>query len=259
MITKIREDVDRSDNNKDCRYSKTFALYTRQELEDWAKCRGFKTDNWGDFRIHTNIQCNPKIQSTLSFRFGQYHKEPTPSPDGTDWYYHLVMIDTSTWNYVSKPFFKDMAVDLDGLYELYRKKYEKDAAKYEKSLKDSKVDRRLQDIELNNAELELMTLADKYGFEYDSEYSSDQYIKNKNFTFKKGDYHLKFWGFAVKSKGIQCWEVYGRYPFLKYSYNVYVGTMDEIKQVAEGYMMMFQKPVLTSNYNKFKPKTIDKT
>jgi hypothetical protein len=35
--------------------------------------------------------------------------------------------------------------------------------------------------------------------------------------------------------------------------------MDEIKQVAEGYMMMFQKPVLTSNYNKYKPKTIDKT
>ena len=253
MITKIREDVDRADNNKDCRYPKTFALYSKQELEDWAKCRGFSTDNWGDFRIHTNIQCNPKIQSTLIFRFSRYHKEISGE------YWSLTEIDTSTWNYVSRPFLKDIAVDLDGLYELYRKKYEKDAAKYEKSLKDAKVDRRLQDIELNNAELELMALADKYGFEYDSEYSSDTYIKNKSYTFKKGDYQIKFWGFAVKSKGIQCWEVYGRYPFLKYSYSVYVGTMEEIKQVAEGYMMMFQKKVLTNNYDNFKPKTIDKT
>ena len=47
--------------------------------------------------------------------------------------------------------------------------------------------------------------------------------------------------------------VYGNYPFVNQWYNTYVGTFDQIKQVAEGYMMMFKEPALTSNYDNFKP------
>ena len=70
---------------------------------------------------------------------------------------------------------------------------------------------------------------------------------------KKNNKYIKFKSFAVKSKNIQCWQVWGLWPFVNTSYNTYVGTFEEIKKVAEGYMVMFQDDTITTDYNKYVP------
>ena len=64
-------------------------------------------------------------------------------------------------------------------------------------------------------------------------------------------YYISFDAFSVKSKNVQCWRIYAYWPFVKDDYCNYVGTYDEIKQVAEGYMKMFEKQVMTNCYDNY--------
>ena len=233
-------------------YCEVYNVFDYEELQDFAKSSGldFIDEKWRrepQCCIVTKIACSVDTDAKIKFRFEKHYD----STYGTYWY--LKEIDTTGWNYTSKPFFKKMDLDLQGLVLLYSKKYAKIPAKKELKEKQLLQDRKLNDINTDDFELDLQSLAEKYGFEYESNYPDVSYYKNKSYKFKKNNYFIKFVSFSVKSKNIHCWSVYGNYPFLKQCYNTYVGNYDQIKQVAEGYMMMFKEPAMTTNYDNFLP------
>ena len=233
-------------------YCEVYNVFDREELEEFAKSSSldFIDERWRrepQCCIVTNIACSVETDAKIKFRFEMH----TDSKYGTYWY--LKEIDTTGWNYTSRPFFRNMDLDLQGLVKLYTKKYAKVQAKKELKEKELLQERKLNDINTDDFELELQSLAEKYGFEYESSYPTISYYKNKTYKFEKNNYFIQFASYTVKSKNIHCWSVYGNYPFVNQWYNTYVGTFDQIKQVAEGYMMMFKEPALTSNYDNFKP------
>ena len=228
-------------------FAEKFSYYTRQEIEDFAKLYNYRTTNYSwsinTITIYSNIVWNER-GSKLQFIF----KENVPRSD--DFYLEEIQSNNT---YVSRPFFKNMALTLEELFEAYKQKYAKENAAYELKRKETETARKINDINTDAIELDFMTLAEKYGYEFSSEHPSNQAAIYNTYEFRKpnSDYYICFDSFTVKSKNVQCWEINAHWPFAKDEYCYYVGTYDEIKQVAEGYMKMFEKPVMTGCYDNF--------
>lgn len=229
-------------------FAEKFSYYTRQEIEDFAKLYNFRTYNYNwkinSITVYSNIVWNER-GAKLDFRFEEIH----PGSDN----YYLADIQ-SDYTYVSRPFFKNMALTLEGLFEAYKQKYATESAKYELKMKETETARKINDINTDEIELDFMTLAEKYGYEFSSEHPSNPASIYNTYKFvNKGNslYNITFDSFTVKSKNVQCWEINAYWPFVKDEYCNYVGTYDEIKQVAEGYMKMFEKPVMTNCYDNY--------
>ena len=235
------------------KYCEKYSLFTKQELEDFINANSLYTRTgqlWGSKNYYICIDSKivyTEAGRTLKFQFTE------EAPDQ----YRLTAINGYLYSYSSstQPFFKDMGLDLYGIFDLYKKKYTTLAAKIALRDKQISTERKLNDINTDEIELDFMSLAEKYGFEFTSEHPSINYYKNNTYLFenKKNNRYIKFKSFAVKSKNIQCWQVWGLWPFVNTSYNTYVGTFDEIKKVAEGYMMMFQDDTITTNYDRYMP------
>lgn len=228
-------------------FAEKFSYYTRQEIEDFAKLYNFQTYNYNrnvsSITVYSNIVWNER-GAKLDFRFEEIH----PGSDN----FYLADIQ-SDYTYVSRPFFKNMALTLEELFEAYKQKYATEASKYELKRKETETARKINDINTDEIELDFMTLAEKYGYEFTSEHPCNQASIYNTYKFdKKGaDYYITFDSFTVKSKNVQCWKIYAYWPFVKDDFCTYVGTYDEIKQVAEGYMKMFEKPVMTNCYDNY--------
>ncbi len=63
-----------------------------------------------------------------------------------------------------------MALTLEELFEAYKQKYAEQTAKYELKLKETETARKINDINTDEIELDFMTLAEKYGYEFTSEH-----------------------------------------------------------------------------------------
>ncbi len=228
-------------------FAEKFSYYTRQEIEDFAKLYNFRTYNYNwkvsSITVYSNIVWNER-GAKLKFRFEEIH----PGSDN-----FRCMDIQSDYTYVSRPFFKNMALTLEELFEAYKQKYATEASKYELKRKETETARKINDINTDEIELDFMTLAEKYGYEFTSEHPCNQASIYNTYKFdKKGaDYYITFDSFTVKSKNVQCWKIYAYWPFVKDDFCTYVGTYDEIKQVAEGYMKMFEKPVMTKCYDNY--------
>lgn len=228
-------------------FAEKFSYYTRQEIEDFAKLYNFQTYNYNrkvsSITVYSNIVWNER-GAKLYFKF----EEKQPGSDN----FYLADIQ-SDYTYVSRPFFKNMALTLEELFEAYKQKYATEASKYELKRKETETARKINDINTDEIELDFMTLAEKYGYEFTSEHPCNQASIYNTYKFdKKGaDYYITFDSFTVKSKNVQCWKIYAYWPFVKDDFCTYVGTYDEIKQVAEGYMKMFEKPVMTNCYDNY--------
>lgn len=228
-------------------FAEKFSYYTRQEIEDFAKLYNFQTYNYNrkvsSITVYSNIVWNER-GAKLDFRFEEIH----PGSDN-----FRCMDIQSDYTYVSRPFFKNMALTLEELFEAYKQKYATEASKYELKRKETETARKINDINTDEIELDFMTLAEKYGYEFTSEHPCNQASIYNTYKFdKKGaDYYITFDSFTVKSKNVQCWKIYAYWPFVKDDFCTYVGTYDEIKQVAEGYMKMFEKPVMTNCYDNY--------
>lgn len=228
-------------------FAEKFSYYTRQEIEDFAKLYNFRTYNYNweisSITVYSNIVWNER-GAKLYFKF----EEKQPGSDN----FYLADIQ-SDYTYVSRPFFKNMALTLEELFEAYKQKYATEASKYELKRKETETARKITDINTDEIELDFMTLAEKYGYEFSSEHPCSQASIYNTYKFdKKGeDYYITFDSFTVKSKNVQCWKIYAYWPFVKDDFCTYVGTYDEIKQVAEGYMKMFEKPVMTNCYDNY--------
>lgn len=228
-------------------FAEKFSYYTKQEIEDFAKLYDYQTDNYNwsvnSITVYSNIVWNER-GAKLYFKF----EEHTPGSDN----YYLTDIQ-SDYTYVSRPFLKNMALTLEELFEAYKQKYAAPAAKYELKRKETETARKIHDINTDEIELDFMTLAEKYGYEFKSEHPSNPASIYNTYEFSKPqtDYYISFDSFTVKSKNVQCWQVNANWPFVKDEYCYYVGSYDEIKQVAEGYMKMFEKPVMTNCYDNF--------
>lgn len=228
-------------------FAEKFCYYTHQEIEDFAKLYNFRTYNYNwkisSITVYSNIVWNER-GATLYFKF----EEKQPGSDN----YYLADIQ-SDYTYVSRPFFKNMALTLEELFEAYKQKYATEAAKYELKRKETETARKINDINTDEIELDFMTLAEKYGYEFSSEHPSNPASIYNTYKFSKpsSSYYISFDSFTVKSKNVQCWEINAYWPFVKDEYCNYVGTYDEIKQVAEGYMKMFEKPVMTNCYDNY--------
>lgn len=228
-------------------FAEKFSYYTLQEIEDFAKLYDYRTHkyNWQvkSITVYSNIVWNER-GAKLYFKFEEKH----PGSDN----YYLVDIQ-SDYTYVSRPFFKNMALTLEELFEAYKQKYAKESAAYELKRKETETARKINDINTDEIELDFMTLAEKYGYEFSSEHPSNPASIYNTYRFsKKGTmYNISFNSFTVKSKNVQCWQVNAYWPFVKDEYCNYIGTYDEIKQVAEGYMKMFEKPVMTNCYDNY--------
>lgn len=228
-------------------FAEKFSYYTLQEIEDFAKLYDYRTHkyNWQvkSITVYSNIVWNER-GAKLYFKFEEKH----PGSDN----YYLVDIQ-SDYTYVSRPFFKNMALTLEELFEAYKQKYAKESAAYELKRKETETARKINDINTDEIELDFMTLAEKYGYEFSSEHPSNPASIYNTYRFsKKGTmYNISFNSFTVKSKNVQCWQVNAYWPFVKDEYCNYVGTYDEIKQVAEGYMKMFEKQVMTNCYDNY--------
>ena len=228
-------------------FAEKFSYYTHQEIEDFAKLYNYQSysSNWPpkSITVYSNIVWNER-GAKLYFKFEEKH----PGSDN----YYLVDIQ-SDYTYVSRPFFKNMALTLEELFEAYKQKYATEAAKYELKRKETETARKINDINTDEIELDFMTLAEKYGYEFSSEHPSNPASIYNSYTFSKigARYYIKFDSFTVKSKNVQCWQVNAYWPFVKDEYCNYIGTYDEIKQVAEGYMKMFEKQVMTNCYDNY--------
>jgi hypothetical protein len=227
-------------------FAEKFSYYTRQEIEDFAKLYNYRTYNYNwknsSITVYSNIVWNER-GAELYFKFEEKH----PGSDN----FYLADIQ-SDYTYVSRPFFKNMALTLEELFEAYKQKYAEPAAKYELKRKETETARKINDINTDEIELDFMTLAEKYGYEFTSEHPCNPAAIYNTYKFvNKGNslYKITFDSFTVKSKNVQCWEINAYWPFTKDEYCTYVGTYDAIKQVAEGYMKMFEKPVMTNCYD----------
>lgn len=247
MIIKTRNIEDQSDNKTYFGYCSSYALYTEDELKDFASAFGYEIEkiSWKKnttFEIKTNIIAT-ETEKTLKFLFVRSDLSP-------DFYLDAIKVG---W-YSRSSFFKKMDFDLSTLDAKYKKKFAKLQAKIAQKNRKSQEERKLNDIATDEIEADFMDLAEKYGFTFESQYSSNINVKNKTYIFKNNKRYIRFYGFSVKSKNIQCWSVGASYPFVNTGYSVYVGTFDQIKQVAEAYMMMFKMEALTTDYNAFLPK-----
>lgn len=228
-------------------FAEKFSYYTLQEIEDFAKLYDYRTHkyNWQvkSITVYSNIVWNER-GAKLYFKFEEKH----PGSDN----YYLVDIQ-SDYTYVSRPFFKNMALTLEELFEAYKQKYAKESAAYELKRKETETARKINDINTDEIELDFMTLAEKYGYEFSSEHPSNPASIYNTYRFSKIGtmYNISFNSFTVKSKNVQCWRIYAYWPFVKDDFCNYIGTYDEIKQVAEGYMKMFEKPVMTNCYDNY--------
>ena len=228
-------------------FAEKFSYYTKQEIEDFAKLYDYRTYNYNwkinSITVYSNIVWNER-GSKLYFKFEERH----PGSDN----FYLVDIQ-SEYTYVSRPFFKNMALTLEELFEAYKQKYAKENAAYELKRKETETARKINDINTDEIELDFMTLAEKYGYEFTSEHPCNPAAIYNTYKFRKPNtsYCINFDSFTVKSKNVQCWEINAYWPFTKEEYCTYIGTYDEIKQVAEGYMKMFEKPVMTNCYDNF--------
>ena len=228
-------------------FAEKFSYYTLQEIEDFAKLYDYRTYNYNwkikSITVYSNIVWNER-GAKLYFKFEEKH----PGSDN----YYLADIQ-SDYTYVSRPFFKNMALTLDELFEAYKQKYATEASKYELKRKETETARKINDINTDEIELDFITLAEKYGYEFSSEHPYNQASIYNTYKFEKigTSYCITFGSFTVKSKNVQCWKIYAYWPFVKEDFCTYVGTYDEIKQVAEGYMKMFEKPVMTNCYDNY--------
>ena len=228
-------------------FAEKFSYYSRQEIEDFAKLYNYRTYNYNwkisSITVYSNIVWNER-GATLYFKFEEVH----PGSDN----FRLMDIQ-SDYTYVSRPFFKNMALTLEELFEAYKQKYAAESAKYELKRKETETARKINDINTDEIELDFMTLSEKYGYEFSSEHPSNQAAIYNTYKFSKpkSNYYITFESYTVKSKNVQCWEINAYWPFVKDEYCNYVGTYDEIKQVAEGYMKMFEKPVMTNCYDNY--------
>lgn len=228
-------------------FAEKFSYYTHQEIEDFAKLYDYRTHNFNwqvkFITVYSNIVWNER-GAKLYFKFEEKH----PGSDN----YYLADIQ-SDYTYVSRPFFKNMALTLEELFEAYKQKYATEASKYELKRKETETARKINDINTDEIELDFMTLAEKYGYEFSSEHPCNQASIYNTYKFVKSNslYGITFHSFTVKSKNVQCWKICAYWPFVKEDFCTYVGTYDEIKQVAEGYMKMFEKPVMTKCYDNY--------
>lgn len=229
-------------------FAEKFSYYTRQEIEDFAKLYDYRTYNYNwkisSITVYSNIVWNER-GAKLYFKFEEVH----PGSDN----FRLMDIQ-SDYTYVSRPFFKDMALTLDELFEAYKQKYATEASKYELKRKETETARKINDINTDEIELDFMTLAEKYNYEFSSQHPCNQASIYNTYKFVNKSnslYSITFDSFTVKSKNVQCWKICAYWPFTKEEFCTYVGTYDEIKQVAEGYMKMFEKPVMTNCYDNY--------
>ena len=228
-------------------FAEKFSCYSKKEIEDFAKLYDYRMDTYSwqvkTITVYSNIVWNER-GAKLYFKF----EERMPGSGN----YYLVDIQ-SDYTYVSRPFFKNMALTLEELFEAYKQKYAEPAAKYELKRKETETARKINDINTDEIELDFMTLAEKYGYEFYSEHPTNPASIYNTYIFRKPaeQYNISFNSFTVKSKNVQCWQVNAYWPFVKEEYCEYVGTYDEIKQVAEGYMKMFEKPVMTNCYDNY--------
>lgn len=228
-------------------YAEKFSYYTLKEIEDFAKLYNYTTYHYGwdpqFITVNSNIVWNER-GAKLCFKFEEKH------PKSDNFYLKDIQSD---YTYVSRPFFKNMALTLEELFEAYKQKYAKESAKYELKMKETETARKINDINTDEIELDFMTLADKYGYEFSSEHPSNPAAIYNTYNFCKPgtSYYISFDSFTVKSKNVQCWQINANWPFVKDEYCEYVGTYDDIKQVAEGYMKMFEKHAMTNCYDNF--------
>ena len=228
-------------------YAEKFSYYTKQEIEDFAKLYNYRTYNYNwkpiTITVYSNIVWNER-GAKLYFKF----EEKTPGSDN----FFLTDIQ-SDYTYISRPFFKNMALTLEELFEAYKQKYAKENAAYELLRKQTETARKIHDINTDEIELDFMTLAEKYGYEFNSQHPSNPAAMYNTYSFTKQStsYYIKFQSFTIKSKNVQCWKIHAYWPFVKDEYCMYVGSYDEIKQLAEGYMKMFEKDVMTNCYYNF--------
>lgn len=245
-------------------YCSSYATYTVQEIIDWATLMGFPRDEENDkgtryLYVRTDIQCDENKENFLTFKFIQSHTNTEmrlyKALKGLFW---MEEKNRSSGWYCSKydwsngvTFVKNIGFDLNGLYELYKKRFEKTSQNYSKKQKEIQQQQKLNDISLDDFEGELLFLAEKYGYTYESEYSSSDPTK-KNFRFfkdKVGSIH--FTVYTVKKYNLQCWQVWFSCCLIKETYSAYVKDLESIKKLAEGYMTMFNEKLMTGNYSDF--------
>lgn len=228
-------------------FAEKFSYYTKQEIEDFAKLYDYQTAHYGrqfnTIKIYSNIVWNER-GSKLQFIFKE------KDPRSNDFYLEEIQVNNT---YISRPFFKNMALTLEELFDAYKQKYAKQNAAYELKRKEIETAQKINDINTDEIELDFMSLAEKYGYEFSSKHPSNLDAMYNNYKFRKPNsyYYIFFDSFTVKSKNVQCWKINAHWPFAKGEYSYYVGTYDEIKQVAEGYMKMFEKPAMTDCYDNF--------
>ena len=78
-----------------------------------------------------------------------------------------------------------MALTLEELFEAYKQKYIKESAKFELKKKETETARKIHDINTDEIELDFMSLAEKYGYEFSSEHPSNPASIYNSYTFAK--------------------------------------------------------------------------
>ena len=254
---KIYQNLAVNDSNTSTQYARQYAAYTRDEILDWANLKCLRVCEKLDDRVicvRTGIQCDKRIQKYLTFVFYNY----------SDKEYILSKIDTRdcwyqdhnngwifsyyTWGDACT-FFRDMALSLDDLYSKYEKKFENTIAEYDKYIKDKIEQQKIYDIDTDEFEGELLFMAEKYGYKFESEFASNVPTKkNYHFTHPTTGASIDYYVKQVKKYNYVCWEVSASTPWTKDYYSVYVDSFEAIKRISEGYMMMFAQPFIETDW-----------
>ena len=226
---KIYPNLAVNESNTSLQYARQYSAYTREEILDWANLKCLRVCEKLDDRVicvRTGIQCDKRIQKYLTFVFYNY----------SDKEYLLSKIDTRdcwyqdhnngwifsyyTWGDACT-FFRDMALSLDDLYSKYEKDFEG----------------------------ELLFMAEKYGYKFESEFASNVPTKkNYHFTHPKTGASIDYYVKQVKKYNYVCWEVSASTPWTKEYYSVYVDSFEAIKRISEGYMMMLSQPFIETDW-----------
>lgn len=243
-------------------YCSTYATYTALEIIEWANLMGFARDEETEkgtrfIYIRTDIQCDKDKENVLTFKFAQttndfrldkvikgmfWMEQPNTS---TGWY-------CSKYNYSNGvTFVKNIGFDLPGLYELYKKRFEKASQDFVKKQKEIQQQQKLNDISLDDFEGELLFLAEKYGYTYSSQYSKSDPTKKDFYFDKQNCGQIRFYVHTVKKYNLQCWQVWFSCCMIKETYSAYIKDLKSIKKLAEGYMIMFNEQLMTGNYMEF--------
>lgn len=254
---KIYQNSAVNDTNTSLQYARQYSTYTRDEILDWAnlKClRICEKPDKKEIYVRTGIQCDKRVQTYLTFVFYAYpDKEYLLSKiDKRDCWYQDAknswMFTYYTWGDAC-PFFRDMGLSLDDLYAKFEKKFENTIAEYDKFVKDNIEKQKIYDIDTDEFEGELLFMAEKYGYKFESEFSSTMPTrKNYHFTHPTSGDSIDFYVKQIKKYNYVCWELSASTPWTKEYYSVYVDSFEAIKQTSEGYMMMLANPVIETDW-----------